>query len=150
MAFLNSMSVVGSGLTAQQQRIDVIAENMTNINTTRTEDGGGTYRRKIVVLEAQENSFGSAMERASSSRNADTQMDGGVMVTQILEDQSDFRITYDPTHPDANEEGYVELPNIDLIKETADAMAASQAYNASVTAFNVLKEVTASGLQIGK
>ncbi len=149
MGFLNSMSVVGSGLTAQQQRIDVIAENMTNINTTRTEDGGGTYRRKMVVLEAQDNSFSSAMARAGKA-NSEDYMDGGVRVAQIVEDQSDFKITYDPTHPDANEDGYVELPNVDLIIETADAMAASQAYNASVTAFNVLKEVVASGLQIGK
>ncbi len=149
MAFLNSMSVVGSGLTAQQQRLDVISENMTNINTTRTEDGGGTYRRKLVVLEAQENSFGSAMERANQRRN-EGQMDGGVRVAQIIEDGSDFKITYDPTHPDADEYGYVQLPNVDLIKETADAMAASQAFNAAVTAFNVLKEVTSSGLQIGK
>ncbi len=149
MAFLNSMSVVGSGLTAQQQRLDVISENMTNINTTRTEDDGGTYRRKLVVLEAQENSFGSAMERANQRRN-EGQMDGGVRVAQIVEDESDFKITYDPTHPDADEDGYVQLPNVDLIKETADAMAASQAFNAAVTAFNVLKEVTSSGLQIGK
>ncbi len=149
MAFLNSMSVVGSGLTAQQQRIDVIAENMTNINTTRTEDGGGTYRRKLVVLEAQDNTFGGAMERANQRKNEE-QMDGGVKVAQIIEDESDFKISFDPTHPDADENGYVQLPNVDLIKETADAMAASQAYNAAVTAFNVLKEVTASGLQIGK
>ncbi len=147
MAFLNSMSVVGSGLTAQQQRIDVISENITNINTTRTEDGTA-YRRKIVVLQAEENnSFSSALENAY---NSTTQTQGGVKVAQILEDESDLKLVYDPSHPDANENGYVEMPNVDLIKETADAMAASQAFSANVTAFNVLKSVTQKALEIGK
>ncbi len=147
MAFLNSMSIVGSGLTAQQQRLDVISENITNINTTRTEEGGA-YVRKIVVLESEENSFSSAMNRAS--RQNTTQTQGGVKVAEIIEDESDLKMMYDPTHPDANEAGYVELPNIDLIKETADAMAASQAFSANATAFSVLKQVTQAGLQIGK
>ena len=67
-----------------------------------------------------------------------------------MEDTSDYKLVYDPTHPDANEQGYVEMPNVDLIKEISDAMAASQAYSANVTAFNVLKQVTARGLEIGK
>ncbi len=147
MAFLNSMSVVGSGLTAQQQRLDVISENITNINTTRTEDGGA-YVRKITVLESEENSFSSALQRASQSSTAQTQ--GGVKVAEIIEDSADMKLMYDPTHPDANEAGYVELPNVDLIKETADAMAASQAFSANATAFSVLKQVTQAGLQIGR
>ncbi len=148
MAFLNSMSVVGSGLTAQQQRLDVISENITNMNTTRTEDGG-PYTRKIVVLEAEENnSFSSAMARASQKSTTETQ--GGVRVAEIIEDTADYKLVYDPTHPDANELGYVEMPNVDLIKETADAMAASQAFSANATAFGVLKQVTAAALQIGK
>ena len=75
---------------------------------------------------------------------------GGVRVTEIAEDPSDFKLTYDPTHPDANEDGYVELPNVDLVQEMADAMAASQAYSANVTAFNVLKQVSERGLEIGR
>ena len=75
---------------------------------------------------------------------------GGVAVTAIEEDPSDFKLVYDPTNPDANAQGYVEMPNVDLVKEIADAMAASQAYSANVTAFNVLKQVAAKGLDIGK
>lgn len=149
MAFLSSMSVVGSGLTAQKQRLDVISENVVNMNTTRTENGG-TYRRKMVVMEEQgrPTAFQQALARAQGVEDAGTP--GGVHVAEIVEDPSDFKLVYDPTHPDANEDGYVEMPNVDLIKEMSDAMAASQAYSANVTAFNVLKQVTSKGLEIGK
>ena len=148
MAFLSSMNVVGSGLTAQQLRLDVVSENITNMNTTRTE-GGGPYRRKVVVLESQSNqtAFQAALERA---RGNQPQQQGGVRVAEIAEDPSDFKLVYDPTHPDANDQGYVEMPNVDLVKEIADAMAADKAYSANVTAFNVLKQVAAKGLEIGK
>ena len=140
--------MIGSGLTAQQQRLDVISENVTNINTTRTE-GGGPYRRKMVVLE-EENSdspFRQALDKAMGRRNS---AQGGVRVAEIVEDESDFKLSYDPENPDANEDGYVELPNVDLVKEISDAMAANQAYSANVTAFNVLKQVIAKGLEIGQ
>ena len=75
---------------------------------------------------------------------------GGVRVTQIIEDTSPFKLSYDPTHPDANAQGYVELPNIDLVKEISDAMAATQAFSANVTAFNTLKTVASRALEIGK
>ena len=148
MAFLSSVNVVGSGLTAQQQRLDVISENVTNINTTRTE-GGGPYRRKMVVLE-EENSdspFRQALDKAMGRRSS---AEGGVRVAEIVEDESDFKLSYDPENPDANEDGYVELPNVDLVKEISDAMAANQAYSANVTAFNVLKQVIAKGLEIAQ
>lgn len=147
MAFLNSMNVVGSGLTAQQLRLDVISENITNQNTTRTENGG-VYRRKMVVLQAKENQndFQQALEKARSGQS----VGGGVEVTAIVEDPSDLKLVYDPTNPDADANGYVQMPNVDLVKEMADAMAASQAYSADVTAFNVLKQVAAKGLDIGK
>ena len=148
MAFFSSFNVVGSGLTAQQLRLDVISENITNQNTTRTE-GGGPYRRKMVVLE-EENSdspFRQALDKAMGRRNS---AQGGVRVAEIVEDESDFKLSYDPENPDANEDGYVELPNVDLVKEISDAMAANQAYSANVTAFNVLKQVIAKGLEIGQ
>ena len=148
MAFLSSVNVVGSGLTAQQQRLDVISENVTNINTTRAE-GGGPYRRKMVVLE-EENSnspFRQALDKAMGRRSS---AEGGVRVAEIVEDESDFKLSYDPENPDANEDGYVELPNVDLVKEISDAMAANQAYSANVTAFNVLKQVIAKGLEIAQ
>lgn len=153
MAFLSSMNIVASGLTAQQLRLDIVAENVTNSTTTRTENGGGAYRRKMVVFEAQggRDTFRMALARATNGlvSNASASTRGGVRVTQIVEDPSDLRLVYDPTHPDANENGYVEMPNVDMVKEITDAMAATQAYSANVTAFNALKSVVSKGLEIG-
>ena len=156
MAFLSSINIIGSGITAQHLRLDVISENITNINTTRTQDGeGGAYRRKCVVFQAEtgRNTFRDALAAASGQRlvsNARYNRTAGVKVAGIIEDDSDVKLKYDPTDPDANEEGYVELPNVDLVKEITDAMAASQAYNANCTAFGILKTVVNAGLQIGK
>lgn len=154
MAFLSSMNIVGSGLTAQQLRLDVISENITNSTTTRTENGGGTYRRKVVVFQAEtgKDDFRAAMAQAANGLvpTAGYEKAGGVRVAEILEDPSDFKIVYDPDHPDADEEGYVELPNVDMVKEMTDAMAATQAYSANVTAFNALKTVVAKAMEIGR
>ncbi len=153
MAFLNTMNIVGSGLTAQQLRLDIISENVTNSSTTRTENGG-TYRRKVVVFEANTGdvSFREAMERAAKGQPVSRKGEpvGGVRVTNIAEDPSDFKLVYDPTHPDADEEGYVSLPNVDMVKEVTDAMAATQAYSSNVTVFNAVKSVIMRGLDIGK
>ena len=155
MAFLNTINIVGSGLTAQQLRLDIVAENVTNSQTTRTENGGGAYRRKIVVFEAVSgrNTFRDVMARASVRAVSNTVSEpnaGGVRVTQILEDDAPMKIVYDPTHPDADEDGYLEMPNVDMVKEIADAMAASRAFASNVTAFNTLKSVISSGLDIGR
>ena len=153
MAFLSSVNIVASGLTAQQLRLDVVAENITNATTTRTENGEGAYRRKMVVFQAEtgRDSFRDAMARAAYglSPNGDPNA-GGVKVAQIVEDPSPMKLVYDPTHPDANEDGYLEMPNVDTVKEITDAMAATQAYSANVTAFNAMKAVIAKGLEIGR
>ena len=166
MSFLSTINIIGSGMTAQQTRLDVISENVSNMNTTRTE-GGGAYRRKTVTFEAEagKDGFRMAFERAKerqrrkivygggyaslvypSSRGYESA--GGVRVAEIGEDDSEMPMVYDPTHPDANDEGYVEMPNVTLVKEITDAMAASQAFSANVTAFNTLKSVISSGLEI--
>ena len=156
MAFLNSINIIGSGLTAQQLRLDIVSENVTNSQTTRTENGGGAYRRKMVVFEAVSgrNAFRDAMARAINGPVPNTVAPpaaGGVRVTQIVENEDEpMKLVYDPTHPDANEEGYVELPNVDMVLEIADAMAASRAFASNVTAFNTLKSVISSGLEIGR
>ena len=154
MSFLSTINIIGSGITAQHLRLDVISENVTNINTTRREEVG-PFRRKMVVFQAQNatrDAVRVAMDRARNGMvsNAGFETSGGVRVVELAEDPSDFKLKYDPTDPDANEEGYVELPNVDLVKEITDAMAASQAYSADVTAFNVLKSVISSGLEIGR
>ena len=154
MAFFSSMNIVGSGMTAQQARLDVISENITNMNTTRTESGGA-YRRKITIMQSEsgKNGFREAMSRAARKgraiSNRGFEQAGGVKIVEIAEDQTEMPFIYDPTHPDANEEGYVEMPNVTLVKEVTDAMAASQAFNANVTAFNALKQVVQRGLDIG-
>ena len=154
MAFLSSMNISASGLTAQQLRLDIVAENVTNSTTTRTENDGGAYRRKVVVFEsvAGKDAFRQAMAKAAYglAPSAGYSTTGGVRVAQIVEDPSELRLVYDPTHPDANEDGYVEMPNVDMVKEITDAMAATQAYSANVTMFNTLKTVIADGLQIGR
>lgn len=158
MAFMNSINIIGSGLTAQQLRLDIVSENVTNSQTTRTENGGGAYRRKMVVFEemGSRNTFRAALARAALSQkpvaNSGTSPTaGGVRVAEIVEDEDNpMKMVYDPTHPDANEDGYVELPNVDMVMEIADAMAASRAYASNVTAFNTLKSVISSGLEIGR
>ena len=142
-------------MTAQQLRLDVISENVSNINTTRVEGGDGPYRRKMVVMEADggRDSFREVLARAAGNlpqATGNLSENGGVRVTQIVEDQSALKVQYDPTHPDANAQGYVELPNVDLVKEITDAMAATQAFSANVTAFNTLKTVATRALDIGK
>lgn len=148
MGFLNPLDVCASGMTAQWQRMDIAAENITNASTTRTENGG-PYRRKMVVFEPMEyeNTFKRHMHR-EILRQQDASL--GVKVSEIVEDETPGEKVYDPTHPDADEEGYVEMPNVDLLQETVDTMAASRAYSASLTAFNIFKTMSARALEIGK
>ena len=157
MAFLSTLNIIGSGMTAQQVRMDVISENITNMNTTRTEDGGGAYRRKVVVFQAEtnKNGFRRALARAASKggtvSNRRVRQAGGVRVAEINDDeQTEMPFVYDPTHPDANDAGYVQMPNVTLVKEVTDMMAASQAYNADVTLYNTFKQVVARGLEMGQ
>ncbi len=146
MSFLNALNISASGMTAERMRLDIAAENIANINTTRTENGG-PYRRKMVVFEPiEDNSFASAF-RSELSRQSNN---GGVRVAEIVEDPSDFRMVYNPEHPDADENGYVQMPNVDLLKETVDSMAASRAYDANLTAFNTIKTMASKALEIGK
>lgn len=144
MGFFSSMEISASGLSAQRLRMDVISENIANIDTVETEDGG-PYRRRYVVFRERSNgaTFASQLESARE-RNK-----GGVRVQSIGEDQSDFRLEYDPTHPNANEAGYVEKPNVDLAQEMVDMLSAYRSYEANVTAFNATKDMAVKALEIG-
>ena len=146
MSFLSSFDISASGRTAERQRLDIAAENISNAETTRTASGG-TYRRKMVVL--QEVPATSFRTRFNSLLNR-TASKGGVKVTEIVEDQRDLNTVYNPDHPDANEEGYVMMPNVDLVKETIDGMSATRAYEANITAFNAMKLMAQKALDIGK
>jgi len=148
MSFLSSFDISASGLTAQRQRLDVAAENISNSETTRTASGG-PYRRKMVVLQEIPSTSTSFRSRFSRLMNQSASK-GGVKVTEIVEDQRDLNPVYNPDHPDANEEGYVMMPNVDLVKETIDGMSATRAYEANITAFNAMKLMAQKALDIGK
>ena len=148
MPFLSSLNISASGMTAQRLRLDIASQNISNMETTRTEDGT-PYRRKMVVFQEEKQDFRTALRRAESGIYGDRNP-GGVVVTEIAEDPSDFEMVYDPQHPDADENGNVAMPNVDLIKETTDAMAATHAYTANITAFNAIKLMAQKALEIGK
>lgn len=149
MAFLSSFDICASGLSAQRLRMDIAAENITNMDTTRTENGGA-YRRKDVVFESYgSGTFQEAMRNASQGRGINSR-NVGVRVADIIEDDREMKIVYNPGHPDADEDGFVEMPNVDIIKETSDSMAATRAYDANITALNALKQMASKALEIGK
>lgn len=150
MAFLSIMNISASGMTAQRLRLDVAAENITNMDTTRTE-GGGPYQRKMVVFQSKgADSFRNILRGAAVSTDQAGQTTGGVQVSQIIADERPFKSVYNPEHPDANEQGYVMMPNVDLLKETVDSMSASRSYDANVTALNAIKMMATKALEIGK
>lgn len=144
MSFLSSLNISASALTAQRQRLDIISENIANMDTTRTESGG-PYRRKMVVFqENSQNNFQAVLRKKIKQEK------GGVHVAEIVEDEREFKPIYNPEHPDADENGYVMMPNVELIKETVDAMAASRSYDANVTVFNTMKLMAQKALEVGK
>jgi flagellar basal-body rod protein FlgC len=143
MGFLGGMDISGSGLTAQRLRMDVIAENIANVDTTRTEDGT-PYTRKYVVLE-QRGSFADVLKNAAEDSGA-----AGVRVTEIGNDQTPYELVYNPAHPDANEEGYVQMPNVDITQEMVDMISAYRSYEANITAFNAYKDMAVKALEIGR
>ena len=151
MAFLSSLDIAGSGLTANKKRLDTIAENITNRETLRTQEGG-PYRRKLTVFQEiagkETRSFRNLLRGARERR--ENVQHGGVMVAEVIEDQSDFVPVYDPTHPDANEEGYVMMPNVDTTMEMVDAMAATRSYSANLAAFEAIKSIAGKALEIGR
>lgn len=151
MSFLKSMNISGSGLTAQKLRMDVISENLANIDTTRTQEGG-PYRRKMVVFSstAETNTLFNKMLYSNIREINNSTGKRGVEVSDIIEDEEPFKLVYNPTHPDANEDGYVEMPNVNSLKETVDMMETVRAYQANLTAFNAIKQMATKALEIGK
>ncbi|WP_026974492.1 flagellar basal body rod protein FlgC [Alicyclobacillus contaminans] len=152
MNWMPSLGISASGLTAQRLRMDVIANNIANAQTTRTPEGG-PYRREMVVLQPQyeSTSFQSVLDQVSgggSFGQAGVEP-AGVAVTGIVEDPSPFKVVYDPTNPDAVN-GYVQMPNVDISTEMVDMISASRAYEANVTAFDAGKQMAMDALSLGK
>ncbi len=147
MSFLSSLNIAGSALTAERLRMDIITQNITNANTTRTEDGG-PYQRQQVVFQERGMTFDEIL--GDKTNGISTNNGGGVIVTDIVKNENDFIPVYDPTHPDADDEGYVLMPNVNVAEEQIDLMAATRAYEANITALNIIKNMTMLGLQIGQ
>jgi len=145
MSFLNSLKISASGLASQRTRMNAISSNLANVNTTRTPEGG-PYRRKDAVFETTDVSeiFGDVFQ---DKVNKNFQ---GVKVSEISEDPRAIKLEYNPTHPDANEEGYVALPDINFIKEMVDLMEAKRSYQANVTAIQTAREMALKALEIGR
>jgi flagellar basal-body rod protein FlgC len=147
MSFLKTLNITGSALTATRLRVDTITQNLANIATTRTEDGG-PYKRKLVVLQEQRLSFENVLNTSLSKSN--NTANGGVIVSEIVESNNPFIPVYNPNHPDADENGYVLMPNVNSSEEQIDLMTATRAYEANLTALNVVKTMAMRALEIGK
>lgn len=147
MSVFNTMNVSASGMTAQRLRMDTLSQNIANMNTTRT-DNGGPYRRKITIFEEinSNKNFSNILNRYLGEYSDF----GGVKVRKVVEDKSPFISLYDPTHPDANADGYVLMPNVNPLEEMTNLISANRSYEANVTAFNSNKSMLAKALEIGK
>lgn len=146
MKFFNSLNISASGLTAERLRMDIISRNIANANTTRTASGS-PYRRQIPIFqEMKSTSFTEVFDKVSGQN---TSRDG-VEVASITEDQTPFKREYNPSHPDADEEGYVLLPNVDVVSEMINLISANRAYDANVTVSNGIKSMAMKAMEIGR
>lgn len=148
MSIFNAFNINASGMTAQRYRMDTISENVANANTTRTEDGT-PYRRKVVTFEergAKAGTFSSFLGSASDRFKGQ-----GVRVGKVTEDNwTQMNLVYDPSHPDADENGYVTYPDVNIITEMTNLIDASRAYEANATAFSASKSIAMKGLEMGQ
>ncbi len=143
MGIMDIMKVSASGMKAQRTRMEVISSNLANIQTTRTEEGG-PYRKRQVVFTVADVGEGKGFTGSSSDRVE------GVKVEEITESAKPFEKVYDPGHPDADDDGYVTFPNVNLMEEMADMVAATRAYEANVNAVNATKEMVMKSLEIAR
>ncbi|MDI6906143.1 MAG: flagellar basal body rod protein FlgC [Thermoanaerobacterales bacterium] len=137
MGYFDSFGISASGLTAERLRLDIVANNLANAETTRTPQGG-PYRRQTVV-------FAQRLQRALHGwRNA------GVQVTAIVQDDGPPRTAYEPDHPDARADGYVEYPNVNVVNEMIDMLSATRAYEANAAALQATKQLASYALEMGR
>jgi flagellar basal-body rod protein FlgC len=137
----NAINASASALAAERQRIEVAVSNLANAESTRGADGQVYKRRDVVLASQSTETFDLALSRANAT---------GVRVAAVLEDQSAPRRRFEPSHPDADAEGYVALPNVDPAEEMVDMMGASRAYQANLTAINLIRDLVARALELGR
>ena len=133
MSAFSGMNISASGMTAQRLRMDIISQNIANVNTTRDENGEPYRRKAVVFAEKDATPFQEVFMRTAGI------IGNGVKVSGIIEDSKPMRKVYDPNHPDADEEGYVTYPNVNIVQEMTDLIDATRSYEANVTAFNATK-----------
>ena len=142
MSTLNSaINASASALTAERTRIEVAVSNLANAESTRGPDGTPYRRRDVVLVADEQNAFESALGEAGAV---------GVKVAAVVEDQAPFKRRYDPSHPDADTEGFVALPNVDTPEEMVNMLSASRAYQANLTAIGLIRELVLKALELGK
>lgn len=145
MSGINGMNISSSGMTAQRLRMDIISQNIANVNTTRDENGNVYKRKSVIFAEKNVTPFGDILMKTEGTAG------NGVKVTQIVEDEeAEMRKVYDPSHPDADDDGYVTYPNVNVVQEMTDLIDATRSYEANVTAFNATKNMALKGLEVGK
>ena len=149
MGMFLGIDTSASGLTAERLRMDVISNNIANANTTRTENGGA-YHRRYVVFNPRERKTESFEKALQNALGAGQKIGEGVRATAILEDTDQGPLVYDPGHPDANADGYVEKPNVNIVTEMVDMITAHRAYEANSTVINAAKAMALKTLEIGK
>jgi flagellar basal-body rod protein FlgC len=147
MGYLSALDIGASALTAQRLRMDIISQNIANADTTRTANGT-PYRRQDVVFE--ENSSNTPFSTYLSESSKEKFTGSGVRVAGIVEDQTPFKKVYDPGNPDADKDGYVQMPNVDTVTEMVNMIDASRAYEANVTSINTTKSIALKALDLGK
>ena len=149
MGMFMGIDAAASGLIAERLRMDVISNNIANANTTRTREGGA-YHRRYVVFKPRDGKVDHAGFEAFLQKSAnDLKPGNGVRAIRIETDDSQGPLVYDPGHPDANTEGYVERPNVNIVAEMVDMITASRAYEANATAINAAKSMAAKAMDIG-
>jgi len=145
----NGFDISASALTAQRLRMDVISANIANADTTRARMVDGQwvpYQRKVVAMQSREPS---AFHRVLNEQMNEG-VGEGVKITTITEDPAPFKLVYNPGHPDADGNGYVQMPNVDILKEMVDLISASRSYEANVTVLNASKQFITKALEIGR
>lgn len=154
MKFEDGLRIAGSALSAQRLRMNTISNNLANAQTTRTQDGGPYQRQEVIFQPRFENHL---LERIRAARSHEGHLPfdnashhGGVIASQIQADQTPGKEVYEPGHPDANAEGYVLYPNVNVVQEMTNMMSATRSYEASVTAFQSMKSMALKALEIGR
>ena len=148
MSFWESLRIGATGLTAQRLRLDLISNNIANAQTTRTEKGGAYQRQDVVFMPEEKKAY--LPEVIAARRDQLSSLQGGVRVAEITTDTETGPRVYDPTHPDADAQGYVNYPNVDIVVEMTNMLSATRSYEANMSSIEAVKRMALKALEIGR